>query len=55
MGQHEAGKHSKAGQAKAKANPRMDKKAAKVPLPQVNNPGKVYKSGFLGKLFGKDK
>jgi hypothetical protein len=53
MGQHEAGKHSKAGKAKAAAQPRMPKakKAAKVPPA-----GTVYgggKKGILGRLFGK--
>jgi hypothetical protein len=57
MGQHEAGKHSKAGKARSAANPRMPKKAAKVELP-TQPKGQVYKAkgpGFVARLLGKKK
>lgn len=53
MGQHEAGKHSKGGKAKAAAQPRVPKAKKAQPAKPA---GTVYgggKRGILGRLFGK--
>jgi hypothetical protein len=56
MGQHEAGKHSKAGKAKAAAQPRVPKSKKKA---TGGAAGTVYgggkKPGILGAIFGKRK
>lgn len=53
MGQHEAGKHSKAGKKQAAEQPRQPKSSKKG-----QTAGGVYhsrKPGLLGRLFGKKK
>lgn len=53
MGQHEAGKHSKAGKAKAAAQPRVPKSKKVQPAKPA---GTVYggkKKGIISRLLGK--
>ena len=64
MGQHEAGKHSKAGKARAAKQPRVPKSSKTNPK-KGQTGGGVYHSnnakgpgllgGLLGGLFGKKK
>jgi hypothetical protein len=57
MGQHEAGKHSKAGKAKAAAQPRVPKsKTGKGSKTTTTGTGKVYQSkqgkGIIRRMLG---
>lgn len=55
MGQHEAGKHSKAGKAKATAQPRVPKGKPKKAASGVYHSQNAQGGGFLAKLFKRKK